>query len=155
MPKGIHSTAIIVIVFVLGLAAGIVGMIYAGPGLHAHFAHPRHRVDPLQSELHLTPQQINQVHGVFKDAGQVRHQIHLQYQAEYENLCEQYATVRKQEHDSYMQSPDRQKLLNELHGIMTGSQWTEWQKLVSQHHPHTITCGHPQHAAAGHPTGKH
>ncbi|MGH9475557.1 MAG: hypothetical protein ACRD1C_04420 [Terriglobales bacterium] len=143
MPRGLHSTAILVVVFVLGLAAGIAGMVWAWPGVHARYFNHR-REHRLQSELQLTPQQVSKIQGVFKNAGNLRHQIHVQFQPQYEKLCDQFVATQREERDAYMQLPQRQQLLGKLQSIMTPSQWTKWQQMGSQngHRPRRDPCGH-------------
>lgn len=160
MPRGIHSTAILVVVFVLGLAAGIAGMVWAWPGVHARYFGHKHEpyLQHLQTTLRLTPQQVSEVQGVLKGARDLSHQIHLQYQPQYDSLCEQFVATHNHERDEYLQSPQRQKLLDQLHGIMTSTQWAEWQQMQSQgaRRPRKDPCGHSHNGAppAGSPAAK-
>lgn len=146
MPKRFHSSAILVIVFVLGLAAGIAGMVWAWPGVQArYFSHKRETfVQRLQTTLELTPPQVTQVQGVIEDAGQLRHSIHLKYAPQYHALCEQAYALHQQERDAYLQSPQRKQLLDRLHSIMTASQWQKWQQPSSAntHRPRPDPCEH-------------
>lgn len=146
MPKRFHSSAILVIVFVLGLAAGIAGMVWAWPGVQArYFSHKRETfVQRLQTTLQLTPPQVTQVQGVIADAGQLRHSIHLKYAPQYHALCEQAYALHQQERDAYLQSPQRKQLLDRLHSIMTASQWQKWQQPSSAntHRPRPDPCEH-------------
>ncbi|TAN23469.1 MAG: hypothetical protein EPN33_04800 [Acidobacteria bacterium] len=161
MPKGFHSSAILVIVFVLGLVAGIAGMVWAWPGVQArYFTHKRETyVQHLQTTLQLTPQQVTQVEGVIQDAGQLRHSIHLQYAPQYHAMCEQAYTLHQQERDSYLQSPQRKLLLDRLHRIMTASQWQKWQQPSStnNHRARPDPCEHSRSRnprAAGSSSGR-
>ncbi|MGH9466637.1 MAG: hypothetical protein ACRD1Y_04725 [Terriglobales bacterium] len=161
MPKRFHSSAILVVVFILGLAAGIAGMVWAWPGMHArYFQHPREPyLHHVQTTLRLTPQQVTQVQGVFKDAGQLRHRMHLEFAPQYEKLCEQYMQVRQQERDTYMKSPERRQLLTQLQGIMTTSQWQQWRQMQASgnHHVRRDPCHHPasSSSSAGSGSGSH
>ncbi|MGH9413977.1 MAG: hypothetical protein ACRD0Y_09590 [Terriglobales bacterium] len=142
MPKRLHSSAILVVVFVLGLAAGIAGMVWAWPGVHARYFHPKHQSfsQHMQTTLQLTPQQTAQVRSVFADAGKVRHSIHLQYEPQYRALSEQFCSVYKQERSAYVDSPQRKQLLGKLQSIMTTTQWQGWEKMVRSHHSHHGPC---------------
>lgn len=153
MPRSFHSTLILVVVFVLGLAAGICGMVWAWPGVHNRYMRPRHLTPTqrLTKSLQLTPQQIPQVQSVFNDARTERHQIYLQFYPQYAQACSQFSQVlsdvSKQEHQAY--EPIRQKNLGKLQSILTPQQWQEMQAQQRQQaggrggrssHPHQDMC---------------
>ena len=130
MSRRWQTSLILVVVFGLGLAAGVAGMVWAWPGVRSRFA-PKPQHEPpmvrMQRTLSLTPQQVTQMQTVLKGIGDLRHQIHLKYAPQYDRLCEQSAQVFQQEREEYVQAPERQKALDEIHGILTDPQWKIFQ----------------------------
>lgn len=130
MSRRFQTSLILVVVFCLGLAAGVAGMVWAWPGVRARFAHkPQHEppMARMQRTLSLTPQQVTAMQTVLKGIGDLRHQIHLEYTPQYDHLCEQSAQVLQQEREEYVQSPERLKALDQIHGILTDAQWKIFQ----------------------------
>src|SRR6185312_15493328 len=116
MSRRFQTSLILVVVFCLGLAAGVAGMIWAWPGVRSRFVHkPQHEppMARMQRTLSLTPQQVTEMSTVLKGVGDLRHQIHLKYAPEYERLCDQSAQTLQRERDEYVQSPERQKALDQ------------------------------------------
>lgn len=130
MSRRFQTSLILVVVFCLGLAAGVGGMIWAWPGVRSRFVHkPQHEppMARMQRTLSLTPQQVTEMSTVLKGVGDLRHQIHLKYAPEYERLCDQSAQTLQRERDEYVQSPERQKALDQIHGILSDAQWKIFQ----------------------------
>lgn len=157
MAKRLQSSVILVVVFCLGLAAGVAGMVWAWPGVQARFFR-RQRVPPLQRlqrTLSLTPQQLTQMQTVLKGVGDLRHSIHLKYVPEYTRLCEDFAQASQQERDEYTQSPDRQKALDQIHGILTSAQWQIFQNRMMASGKSRVTqpdlCRHLRSTTPGQP----
>ncbi|MGH9394615.1 MAG: hypothetical protein ACRD1E_10630 [Terriglobales bacterium] len=118
---------ILVVVFVLGLGAGIAGMVWAWPGLRAKYF-PRHRehfVAMLTSTLKLTQQQVPQVQAVVQDTRERSHQIHLQFVPRYDKVCEDFLQIVHEEHDAF--TPLGQQESVKLKAIMTPAQWQKYE----------------------------
>lgn len=138
MPKRLHSTLILVVVFGLGLAAGIAGMVWAWPGLRNRLMPHRRQtfVQYLQGSLKLTPAQVPQIQAVINDTWQRGHTVHLQYVPGYTKLCEEFLQLSQQEHASFL--PVRQQELTKLRAIMTPDQWQKFQQMraaAAKRHP--------------------
>jgi len=128
MPKRIHTTLILVAVFVLGIAGGISVMVWAWPGLRSEFHRDRRQdfVQYLQKSLHLSASQVPPVRALFKDAGERRHRIHLEFAPAYAKVCEEYMGVRAQERQAF--APVRQQALGKLQAMLTPAQWKAFQQ---------------------------
>ncbi len=127
MGKRIHSTLILVVVFGLGLATGVAGMVWAWPGVRDHLM-PHHRqtfVQYLQRTLNLSATQVPQVEAVLKDTRQRRHAVHLQFVPQYTTLCESFLTVSQKERAIF--APTLQQELGKLQAILTPAQWQKFQ----------------------------
>ncbi len=127
MAKRFHSTLILVVVFGLGLAAGVAGMVWAWPGLRDHLMPHRRQtfVQYLQRTLKLSSTQVPRVEAVLKDAGRRRHQVHVQFVPEYTKICEDFLTVSQKERSIF--APIRQQELGKLQAILTPAQWQTFQ----------------------------
>jgi hypothetical protein len=138
MPKRFHSTLILVVVFGLGLAAGVAGMVWAWPGVRDRLMPHRRQtfVEYLQHSLQLTPAQVPQIEAVINDTRRRGHTVHMQYVPAYTNICEQFLKVSQQEHTSFL--PVRQQELSKLQAIMTPTQWRKFQQMraaAAKRHP--------------------
>jgi hypothetical protein len=138
MPKRIHSTLILVVVFAFGLAAGVAGMVWAWPGLHNRLMPHRRQtfVQFLQHSLNLTPVQLPQVRAVINDTRRRGHAVHEQYVGAYSKICEDFMQVSQREHASFL--PVRQQELSKLQAIMTPAQWQKFQRMraaAEKRHP--------------------
>lgn len=167
MPRSWQSSAILVVVFGLGLAAGIAGMVWAWPGIRARFhnnTHPRETgIQRLQRTLNLTAEQVPQVQAVLKDAIAQRHAVHLTFQPDYARICGEFDQVLKKEHDALV--PGSQQELNKLQAILTSAQWQTFQqeRAANRRPPRPDLCRHPappptsgaQPAPAGSPGTPH
>lgn len=128
MPNRLNSTLILVAVFGFGLAAGICGMVWAWPGLRAHYF-PRHRESYTQfltRTLKLSTQQQSQVQVVLKDTQDRRRALTVEFQPQYAKVCSDFVAIRKQEGDAY--APIRQQELDKLHAVFTDAQWQTFQQ---------------------------
>ncbi|HXE30661.1 MAG TPA: hypothetical protein VN515_02540 [Terriglobales bacterium] len=131
MPKRLHSSLILVAVFVLGIVGGIAGMVWAWPGLHARFF-PHHHLTLAQAlkPVGLTAAQMPQVEAIYRETGDRGHQIHLQFVPEYAHICDEFTQTRKQERDAY--APLRQQELDKLRAVMNDTQWQRYQQMRAQ-----------------------
>ncbi len=138
MPRSFSSTVILVVVFALGLSAGIGGMVWAWPGLQAKYFPHKHQpfIQVLQKRVKLTPQQVPQVEAVLSDVSARNHANHLLFRPQYAKICDEYNQVRKQERDAY--APIREQELDKLHAIFTPEQWQTFQsdRAAAQRPPH-------------------
>ncbi len=123
---------ILVVVFAFGLAAGVGVMVWAWPGLRAHFF-PHHRegfVPYMTRTLKLTPQQVPQLQALAKEITERRHQLHLQFVPAYTKVCNDFTQVQKQERDAY--APIRQQEVDKFHAMLTSAQWQAFQQQRAQ-----------------------
>ena len=129
MAKRWHSTLILVAAFVLGLAGGALGIIWAHPGMRPFFFHRPQRptfVQYLQQSLQLTPAQVPKVQAIFQETGQRSHAIHAQFVPAYTKVCQDFLQVRSQEQVAF--KPIRQEELQKMQGVLTATQWQKFQQ---------------------------
>lgn len=132
MSQRFHSTLILVAVFVLGVA-GASCMIWAWPGMRMHlFPHHRPTLAQYMKPVGVNATQLAQVEAIFKETGERRHEVHLQFVPQYAKVCDDFTQVRRQERDAY--TPVGQQELTKLQAVMTPAQWQKFQQLRSQQH---------------------
>jgi|GEM_PF-3145326 len=159
MPKRVHSTMILMVVFVLGLGAGIAGMVWAWPGVRTKYFQPPRRerfVPMLTRTLRLTPQQVPQVQSVVDEQRKQVHDIHVQFIPRYNKVCEDFLQIVHDERE--VMSPVRQQELDKLKAIMTSSQWDKFEsdraqaaKAHPQRPPDACRNGSPSPGGSGGP----
>lgn len=149
MPKRLHSSLILAAVFVLGIAGGVAGMVWAWPGLRARYFHRQHQtfIEYMQKTLNLTPAQVPQVQAIFKETSDRRHAIHLQFAPQYYAACEQYMQIRAQERAAF--EPVGQQSLDKMKAVLTPAQWETFQKQRPPQRAQRDTCQHPEQGPGG------
>ncbi len=127
MAKRLHSSLILMAVFLLGLGGGVAGMIWAWPGLRARYFRPQRPsfVEYLRESLKLTPDQVTQVQAISKETRDRSQALHLQFVPSYNKVCEDFSQIRTQETAAF--APLRQEELDKMHGVLSAAQWETFQ----------------------------
>lgn len=127
----IHSTMILLVVFVLGIAGGIGAAIWAGPALQKRL----HKGPPplykqFQTSLNLTPEQTQQVRAIIKDTSDQSQKIRAQFAPLYRQINDEYNNTRQQERD--LDTPIRAQGRQRIRALLTPAQQAIWDKMIAQ-----------------------